>query len=190
MLTAIRAAWARADFAPLRAAAGRAGDAARPAPAASPEAAGPHRDMWINPASGALFRGLRPVAAGPDAGGSGRAGAPASDWIVQAFPARARVTRAIPLWYGARADLVALLAEALPRHLAREAAGIPADAVSLISLPLGRLDATQDALAAGAFAPAPLRVHAWDKLIGAEEVFDAPRPGAEAQGRVAARLRA
>ncbi|SDX77349.1 hypothetical protein SAMN05444336_1101 [Albimonas donghaensis] len=190
MLTALRAAWARADFAPLRGVVGRAGDALRPAPDTAPPGESAGTRVWINPGSGALFRGLTPIAAGPDGGGRGGRAAPPSDWIVQAFPARARVTRAIPLWYGARPDLLALLGEALPRHLAREAAGIPEDAVSVISLGLGRLDCVQDALAAGVFAPRPLRVHAWDKLIGADAVHPCPVPGAAEMRGVASHLRA
>ncbi|WP_339951994.1 hypothetical protein [uncultured Albimonas sp.] len=194
MLTSARAAWARQDFAPLRAALSRAWEVAPVAARRAPEGAlqdglrrieGP---VAANPMSGALFlRGRRLAPPPPEAGGEPRP----TDWIVQSFPSRLRYPALAPLWYGQTADLAAILVEALPRAIALERAPEAAGAVALVSLRLGRLDRMQEMLNAGVFAPRAVKVHAWDKLISAPLAWRLETPPAPEDLRTgAARLRA
>ncbi|SFJ13233.1 hypothetical protein [Albimonas pacifica] len=189
MLTTARAAWARLDFAPLRATLSAAWEvlpAARRAPAPAPEGGllrveGP---VSANPMSGALFVGGRRLPPPPG-------GERPTDWIVQTFPSRLRYPAIAPCWYGARADLAAILTEALPAILALDRFPQTAGAVALVSLRLGRLDRMQELLNAGVTAPRAVKVHAWDKLISAPVAWRLETPPAPADLRAgAARLRA
>ena len=170
VLSALRRAWARADLAPLRLALSALAEpllsARRPAQA-TPEAARGVRALHVagplkvNPASGALTRGGRRLDAGPPE-------AVQTDWLVQAFPSPLSFPRVAPVWYGRRASVAALLTEALPAILALDRLAGAREAVALISVPLGRLNATQQALNAGLFQPRRVRVHAREKLIAAQ----------------------
>ncbi|MEO1688616.1 MAG: hypothetical protein AAFU61_11985, partial [Pseudomonadota bacterium] len=173
MLTAVRAARARLDAAPLRAAIGRAAEAgpwaARSTARGVALPCGALRldgQLKINPMSGAVFAGGHPLDLGPEAR--------PTDWLVQAFPSRLRLKTVCPLWYGAEASERALAQEALPRAIALHR--IAPEAEALISLPLGRLSCVQEAIAAGAFGTTPVRVHAWDKVIEARTIVTVPRP--------------
>ncbi|MFT6773155.1 MAG: hypothetical protein ACJA1L_000862 [Paracoccaceae bacterium] len=159
-MKSLRILWAKADFRGPRLVLSAM---ARPAwpKAVTPEAT-PGRGflvltgpLTLNPGNGAPFRGLRP------AGGAGLLGA---DLVVQAFPSVSRHGPLMPLWYGRLADVTALLTEALPRLMALERDGAP-EATPTVGLAMGRLAATQEALAAGVFAPRGLRVQAWDKVM-------------------------
>lgn len=164
-MKSLRILWAKADFLPLRLGLSRL---AAPVWPKGQAARGPvtlHGKLSLNPGNGAPFRGLRP------AGGAGLCGA---DLVVQAFPSKSRMGPLMPLHYGGRADVAALLTEALPRLLAAMQDGVVA--TPTISLALGRLVQTQDALAAGVFAPWGLKLHAWDKLLLTDTVV-IPSPG-------------
>jgi hypothetical protein len=185
-----RAAWARADFAPLRAAAGRAaglGPWARPRPAAGTwlgegEALAVAGRLWVEPMGGTVFDGARVLDPGWPA--------PAPvDWLVRAFPSRQRLGAVAPLWFGRRAGAVEVYADLLPRAAALERLGVGAEVTALISWRIGRLRAVQAALAAGVFAPRPVKVQGWERLIGAERAV-LLRPGVGDAARAGARLRA
>ncbi|MGR3781002.1 MAG: hypothetical protein ACU0DT_07050 [Albimonas sp.] len=190
MLTPARAAWARLDFAPLRAALSRVWEvspAARraPAPAARDGLARIEGPVAANPMSGALFVGGRRLPPPP-----GAAERP-TDWIVQTFPSRLRYAALAPCWYGERADLAAILTEALPAVLALDRDPRTEGAVALISLRLGRLDRMQELLNAGVLAPRAVKVHAWDKVISAPLAWRLETPPNPEDLRAgAARLRA
>ena len=183
--TALRAAWAHLDGAPLRAAVGRGLGAVvpeRPAPPAEGGAVRLAGRLRIDPMSGAVLAGGRPFALR-------HPGAPPLDWLVQAFGARGRVEVAAPLWFGPAGPEA--VAEALARAVAL--ARLAPEAVALIPVRLGRLPAMQDALAAGVFAPAPVRVQPRDKVIEADRVVwltaPSPQDRAEAARRFAERSR-
>lgn len=192
MLTALRAAWARQDFAPLRAALSAPWELS-PAAARRPAAGEPRAGLLriegpvaANPMSGALFRAGRRLPPAP-VGGEPRP----TDWIVQSFPSRLRYPAIAPLWYGAAPTLAAILDEALPRALMLDRLSETAGAVALVSRELGRLDRMQELLNAGVFAPRAVKVHAWDKLISAPLAWRlAEAPGPAEREAALARVRA
>ncbi|MDF2234542.1 hypothetical protein P2H44_18430 [Albimonas sp. CAU 1670] len=190
MLTAARAAWARLDFAGLRAALSTPWEAlprAARRPLDGPVAEGLRRiegPVAANPMSGALFLGGRRLAPPPPgAGGEPRP----TDWIVQTFPSRLRYPAIAPIWYGERADLAAILTEALPRALMLDRDPEAAGAVALVGLPLARLDRMQEMLNAGVFAPRAVKAHAWDKVISAPRAWRPEAAPAAAELREGAR---
>ncbi len=192
-LRRVRAAWARADFAPARAALGRAvelGPWARTRPAAGARlGAGDGLALTgrlsVEPMGGAVFEGGRRLDPGwPPA-------APV-DWLVRAFPSRRRFEAVAPVWHGRHADAVALFAELLPRLAMLERLGVGPEVVALISREMGRLKPVQALLAAGALAPRPVKVQGWDQVIEARRAV-LLRPDATDAGdaaRAGARLRA
>lgn len=167
-MKSLRILWAKADFLPLRLALSRAAAPLWPKGERAPGPAELRGALTVNPGNGAPFRGLRP------AGGAGLRGA---DLIVQAFPSKSRMGPLLPLHYGPHADVAALLTEALPRLLAALRDGAPPEVTPTVSLALGRLSQTQDALASGVFEPWGLKLHAWDKLLVTDRVT-IPPPGA------------
>lgn len=187
--TRLRAVWAGAEFSGLRAAVGRAVDAtplgrAREAGAPIGEGAvAVEGRLSVCPMSGAVFDGRARLSPG------WREARPV-DWLVRAFPSRQAIPEVCPLWFGARADTVAVLAEALPRALALRR--LAPEAVALVSVALGRLDRMQEALGAGVFAPVPVKVQPWERLVLARRAVWL-RPGAAGAGdlmEAGARLRA
>jgi hypothetical protein len=172
-LVRLRAVWAGMSFTGARAAAGRVIGAAIPARRADGDWLGDGAALAlagrlsVDPLSGAVFRDGRPLS--PPWGAPGP-----PDWLVRAFPSRQSFPEVAPLWFGPRPDVVAALAEALPRRVALDRLA-PA-AVGLVGVGLGRLDAMQEALSAGVFAPGAVKVQPWDKVIHATRVVW-PAPG-------------
>lgn len=181
MLTGLGAAWARADFAPLRAALAGPVEGSPPLRRLAVRLGPPalRAGLSINPMSGAVLRGAETV----------RPGAGPSDWLVQAFGSAARHPLAVPLWHGPRADAATLVLEALPRAVALDRDPEAGEAVAVIGLALGRLNATQEALAAGVFGARAVRVQGWDRVIRVERALAPPAPEPEDIAAVAARLR-
>jgi hypothetical protein len=164
----LRILWANADFLPLRMALSRVAAPLWPKGESAPGPTELRGKLSLNPGNGAPFRGMRP------AGGVGLRGA---DLVVQAFPSKSRMGPLMPLYYGPHADVAALLTEALPRLLVALRDGAAPDVTPTVSLALGRLPQTQEALAAGVFEPWGLKLHAWDKLL-VTDLVAIPPPGA------------
>lgn len=192
-LRRLRAAWARADFAFARAALGRTAEfgpwartrAAAGERLASGEGLALTGRLSVEPMGGAVFEGGRRLDPGwPPA-------APV-DWLVRAFPSRRRFEAVAPVWHGRRADAAAVFGELLPRLAMLDRLGAGPEVVALISREMGRLRLVQALLAAGAFAPRPVKVQGWDQVIEAGRVM-LLRPDAASAGdarQAGARLRA